>query len=238
MSTSRPILLVAACTLALLAATVPFRADDAVVVTKEIQQAMTPDEALTALQSGNERFVMGKPRERDLMAQAHATAGGQFPFAAVLGCIDSRVPPELVFDQGLGDIFSARIAGNFANTDMLGSLEFATSLSGAKLVMVLGHTECGAIRGACDGADVGNLTATLANLMPAVEKVSKDESIGGERNSKNKAFVQAVADENVRLTVRAMTERSELMAELVRAGLLEICGAMYDVQTGRVTLVE
>lgn len=191
----------------------------------------TPDQAVDALRAGNARFLARRQSGRDLLAQVQATAGGQQPFAAVLGCIDSRVAPEIVFDQGIGKIFAARIAGNFADTDMLGSLEFATKLAGARAIVVLGHTECGAIKGACDGAQLGNLTATLAHLAPAVEAVTDVE---GERDSKNRAFVQAVADQNVRLTVEALTARSEVMAELVKSGQLVIVGAMYDVGTGEV----
>ena len=191
----------------------------------------TPDQAVAALKAGNERFLAEGMYNRDLKAQVEATAGGQTPFAVVLGCIDSRVSPELVFDQGIGDIFSARIAGNFANTDIIGSFEFATLLAGARAIVVLGHTECGAIKGACDGAQLGNLTHTLSNLAPAVYAVTEVE---GGRSSANAAYVQAVADENVRLTVEALTERSAVLRELVEDGKLEIVGAMYDVATGEV----
>jgi len=201
-------------------------------MTREAQQNMTPDQALAALKVGNERFVKGKMFQRDLVAQVHATAAGQFPFAVVLGCIDSRVPPELVFDQGIGDIFSPRIAGNFANTDIIGSIEFATKLAGAKLVVVLGHTECGAVKGACDHAQLGNLTHTLSNIAPAVY-AAKD--IQGDRTSKNKAFVQTVADENVRLTVKSLTNRSTVLRGLVAGNQLQLVGAMHDVGTGRVS---
>jgi carbonic anhydrase len=150
----------------------------------------------------------------------------------VLGCIDSRVPPELVFDQGIGDIFTPRIAGNFANTDIIGSIEFATQLAGSKLIVVLGHTECGAVKGACDGAQLGNLTQTLSNIAPAVYAVN---DVKGSRSSKNPDFVQQVADENVRLTVAALTERSAVLSQLVAENKLKIVGAMYDVATGQVS---
>ncbi len=202
------------------------------VMTKKAQSGMTPDQALASLKGGNERFVNGRSLQRDLMAQVRATASGQYPFAAVLGCIDSRVPPELVFDQGIGDIFSARIAGNFANTDIIGSLEFTTKLAGAKLIVVLGHTGCGAIMGACDNAQLGNLTQTLSNLAPAVYTVT---GVQGDRSSKNTAFVQEVAQENVRLTVQALTNRSAALRGLVEEGQLKIVGAMHDVGTGRVS---
>ena len=170
--------------------------------------------------------------QRNLIAQVRETASGQYPFAVVLGCIDSRVPPELVFDQGIGDIFSPRIAGNFADTDIIGSIEFATKLSGAKLVVVLGHTECGAVKGACDNVQLGNLTQTLSNIMPAVYAV---KDVRDDRTSKDKAFVQKVADENVRLTVQALTERSAVLKELVVTNRLKVLGAMHDVGTGRVS---
>jgi len=172
--------------------------------------------------------------QRDLLAQVEATASGQFPFAGILGCIDSRVPPEVVFDQGIGDIFSARIAGNFANTDFIGSFEFATKLAGAKLIVVLGHTECGAIKGAADNAQLGNLTHTLSNLMPAVYSVT---DVQGERNSSNAAFVTSVAEENVRLNVRALFTRSAILHDLVEAEQIKIVGAMHDVSTGRVSFL-
>jgi len=201
-------------------------------MSQESQRNMTPEQALSALKKGNERFVNGKMLQRNLMAQVRATASGQYPFAVVLGCIDSRVPPELVFDQGIGDIFSTRIAGNFADTDIIGSIEFATKLSGAKLVVVLGHTECGAVKGACDNVQLGNLTQTLSNIMPAVYAVTE---VRNDRTSKNKTFVQKVADENVRLTVQALTERSAVLKDLVVTNRLKVLGAMHDVATGRVT---
>jgi carbonic anhydrase len=203
-------------------------------MTKEARRGITPDQALALLEEGNARFVTGKMLERDLMAQVRATASGQYPFAGVLGCIDSRVPPELVFDQGIGDIFSARVAGNFVNTDFIGSFEFATKIAGAKLIVVLGHTECGAIKGACDSAQFGNLTSTLSNIMPAVYAVN---GVPGERTSKNSAFVQEVARENVRLNVKALTVRSAVLHDLVETGQIKVVGAMHDVATGRVSLL-
>ena len=203
-------------------------------MSRESQRNMTPEQALSALKDGNERFVNGRMLHRNLMAQVRATASGQYPFAVVLGCIDSRVPPELVFDQGIGDIFSPRIAGNFASTDIIGSIEFATKLSGAKAVVVLGHTECGAVRGACDNVRLGNLTHTLSNISPAVYAV---KDICDDRTSKNKAFVQKVADENVRLTVQALTERSAVLKELAVENQLTLVGAMHDVATGRVSFL-
>ncbi len=203
-------------------------------MSQESQRNITPEQALSALKDGNERFVNGKMLQRNLMAQVRATASGQYPFAVVLGCIDSRVPPELVFDQGIGDIFSPRIAGNFADTDIIGSIEFATKLAGAKLVVVLGHTDCGAIKGACDNVQLGNLTQTLSNIMPAVYAV---KDVCDDRTSKNKTFVQKVADENVRLTVQALTDRSAVLKDLVVTNRLMVVGAMYEVATGRVSFL-
>jgi carbonic anhydrase len=191
-----------------------------------------PDDALQRLKDGNARFLSGKTVNCDLMAQVKATAGGQAPFAAVVGCIDSRVPPELVFDQRLGDIFVARIAGNFINTDIVGSLEFATRLMGARLIVVLGHSECGAIKGAIDDVQLGSLTATLANIRPSVLKVT---NAAGDRNSKNKAFVQAVADQNAKDAAVQLTEKSEVLQALVKERKLKIVAATHEVATGRVT---
>lgn len=199
---------------------------------KATQGAVTPDMALQELKEGNARFVSGSMLRCDLRAQVSATAKGQAPIAAVVGCIDSRVPPELVFDQQIGDIFAARVAGNFVNTDIIGSLEFATKLAGAKLIVVLGHSECGAVKGAIDDAKMGNLTATLANIRPSVLRL---KGIDGLMNSKNKALVQAVADQNAKDAVKALTDRSEVLRQLVAEGQLRIASAMHDVGTGRVT---
>ena len=208
-------------------------ADQCAVFDKARQSAITPEEALARLVDGNARFVAGNTVNCDLMAQVRATATGQAPFAAVVGCIDSRVPPELVFDQRIGDIFSARVAGNFVNTDIIGSLEFATKLAGARLIVILGHTECGAIKGAIDNAELGNLTATLANIRPAIEQTS---GIPGEHSSKNRVLVQAVADTNARLAATMLLDRSAVLRELVDAGELKVVAAMHDVHTGAVTV--
>lgn len=202
---------------------------------KKAQAEISPAEALELLKEGNDRFVSDKMLERDLNAQVAQTAQGQYPYAVVLGCIDSRVSPELVFDQGIGDIFSARIAGNFVNTDILGSMEFATKVAGSKLIVVLGHSECGAVKGACDHVALGNLTQTLSNIGPAVYAV--DEVIG-ERNSKNPAFVDAVAHMNVRMTVDNILERSAIIQEMVDNGELLVVGAMHDISTGKVTFLD
>lgn len=199
--------------------------------TKETQGSMTPAEALSRLKDGNARFVANSQANRDLMQQVRQTGEGQFPFAVVLGCVDSRVSPELVFDQGIGDIFSARIAGNFVNEDILGSMEFATKVAGAKAIVVLGHTKCGAIMGACDNVQLGNLTGMLSNLMPAVEAISTN---GGKASSQNAAFVQQVADKNVILTIEEIKKRSPVLKEMLENGEITIDGAMYDVDSGQV----
>lgn len=200
-------------------------------LTAETQAALTPMEVVQLLKDGNERFLNNEPLERDFLGQVSQTAGGQYPMAAILGCIDSRVPHEIVFDKGVGDVFSARVAGNFVNTDILGSLEFATAVAGAKAIVVLGHTECGAVKGACDHVELGNLTSTLANIAPAVYAV---EDISGPRSSENKDFVHAVAVENVEMTVRNMVERSPIIRGLVEDGKLVVVGAMHNVATGEV----
>lgn len=209
-------------------------AEDCMVFDKARQSAETPDQALQRLMDGNARLLAGKTVNCDLLAQIEATSTVQAPFAAIVGCIDSRVPPELVFDQRIGSVFAARIAGNFVNTDVIGSLEFSTKVAGAKLVMVLGHTDCGAVKGAIDQVQLGNLTATLDNIWPAVEAT---EGPAGERTSKNKAFVKAVAATNARLAARMLIERSPTMAELIDAGSLKVVAAMHDVASGKVSLL-
>ena len=209
-------------------------AQAAVTQNKQTQDATTPQKALQMLKDGNARFVQGKMLQRNLMRQVKVTGGGQFPFAAIVGCIDSRVPNEFVFDQGIGDIFSARIAGNFVNDDILGSLEFACALSGAKLILVLGHTECGAVKGACDDVVLGNLTQTLANIKPAVAAVSGYDS---DRSSKNNKFVQAVTDKNVVLTIERIRERSPILLGMVDKGQIGLAGAIYNVHSGKVTFL-
>lgn len=201
------------------------------VVTAEAQKAMTPDMVLADLKAGNERFVSGNAINRDYMAQARATAAGQFPKAIVLGCLDSRVPPEIVFDQGIGDIFVGRVAGNFENIDTLGSMEFGTKVAGAKLIVVLGHTACGAVKGAIDDAQLGNLTATLDNIQPTIARVAMP---GEQIASSNTSLVNRVTEENVRQTVRDITDRSPVLAEMVANGELKVVGGVYDLATGRV----
>ena len=209
-------------------------AQTAVTQNKQTQDATTPQKALQMLKDGNTRFVQGQMLRRDLMQQVKATGSGQFPFAAIVGCIDSRASNELIFDQGIGDIFSARIAGNFVNDDILGSLEFACAAAGAKLILVLGHTECGAVKGACDDVVLGNLTQTLANIKPAVAAVSGFES---DRSSQNDKFVQAVTDKNVVLTLERIQERSPILRSMADKGQIGLAGAMYDVHNGKVTFM-
>ena len=201
--------------------------------TKETQATMTPEKSLTFLKEGNERFQNNLKANRNLLEQVNDTSEGQFPFATILSCIDSRVSAELVFDQGLGDIFSVRIAGNFVNEDILGSMEFGCKLAGTKLIVVLGHTSCGAIKGACDHARLGNLTALINKIEPAVDAVTEpaDESL---RNSKNLEFVDKVAAKNVELTIENIRKQSPVLAEMEENGEIKIVGAMYDIASGAV----
>jgi carbonic anhydrase len=203
--------------------------------TAETQAAMRPADVLQRLRDGNARFVAGLSVERDYRAEIHQTSKGQYPLASIVACIDSRSAPELVFDQGLGDLFSARIAGNFVDDDILGSLEFASKVAGAKLIVVLGHTECGAIKGACDDVRLGNLTTTLSHLKPAVDAVT---DVPGPRSSKNPAFVRAVTEMNVKLTMEVIRKRSPILDGMIARGEVGLVGAMLDVTTGVVTWTE
>jgi carbonic anhydrase len=202
--------------------------------TKETQATMTPQKSLQYLKEGNIRFQNNLKANRNLLEQVNDTSDGQFPFATILSCIDSRVSAELVFDQGLGDIFSVRIAGNFVNSDILGSMEFACKLAGTKLIVVLGHTACGAVKGACDDAKMGNLTGMLAKIKPAVKAVvePQDKSL---RNSSNSDFVDNVSAKNVELTIERIIEESDVLAEMQNKGEILIVGAMYDINSGAVT---
>tara|TARA_R110002050_G_scaffold157464_1_gene286056 strand:- start:3336 stop:3962 length:627 start_codon:yes stop_codon:yes gene_type:complete len=201
--------------------------------TKETQATMTPQKAIDFLKEGNERFQGNLKANRNLLEQVNDTSEGQFPFATILSCIDSRVSAELVFDQGLGDVFSVRIAGNFVNEDILGSMEFGCKLAGTKLVVVLGHTSCGAIKGACDHAEMGNLTKLIEKINPAVNAVlePKDESL---RTSKNLDFVDSVSKKNVELTIGRIHAESPILSEMEKNGEIKIIGAMYDINTGAV----
>ncbi|MGH1383650.1 carbonic anhydrase family protein [Kordia sp.] len=204
--------------------------------TKETQAVMTPDSSIQALKDGNERFMGNTQVSRDLLDQVSDTSTGQYPFATVLSCIDSRVSSELIFDQGIGDIFSVRIAGNFVNEDILGSMEFACKLAGTKVIVVLGHTACGAVKGACDHARLGNLTALINKIEPAVEAVTEptDESL---RNSKNIDFVNNVAVKNVEMTIANIRKQSPVLAEQESNGEIKIVGGMYDINNGKVTFL-
>ena len=212
------------------------RADDLCAVsTQETQTATTAEQALLRLKDGNERFRTGRSLHCDTMRQVKASANGQAPIAAVLGCMDSRVAPELVFDQQIGDIFSVRVAGNIVNSDILGSLEYATKVLGTKLIVVLGHSECGAVKGAVDDVKLGHLTALLANIRPSILKVGAG---AGDHTSKNKQFVQSVADQNARDAASQLTSRSELLASQVSEHRLKIVSAMHDVSSGAIRWLE
>jgi len=202
--------------------------------TKETQATMTPAKSLETLIEGNKRFQNNLKSDRNLVEQVHDTSKGQYPFATVLSCIDSRVSSELIFDQGIGDIFSARIAGNFVNDDILGSMEFACKLAGTKLVVVLGHTACGAVKGACDDAKLGKLTGMLDKIKPAVNAVSEPQE-ASQRNSSNIDFVNDVAKKNVELTIAKIKSDSEVLAEMERNGEIQIVGGMYDITSGAVS---
>lgn len=200
-------------------------------LTKEIQDSITPVMALEILKAGNKRFTNNLKVNRNLLQQANETSDGQHPFAVILSCIDSRTSVELIFDQGLGDVFSVRIAGNIVNEDILGSMEFACKVAGAKIIVVLGHTKCGAVKGACDHVEMGNLTALLSKIRPAVD----DElTVKENRNSSNGEFVEKVASINVKRTVKAIMERSPILKEMITDGSIGIVGGNYDVTSGEV----
>lgn len=201
-------------------------------LTKEDQQSITPQMALNLLNEGNKRFVNNLKINRNLLQQANETSDGQHPFAVILSCIDSRTSAELIFDQGLGDIFSVRIAGNVVNEDILGSMEFGCKVAGAKIIVVLGHTRCGAIKGACDHVEMGNLTALLSKIRPAVD----DElTVKENRNATNSEFVEKVAAINVNRSVKSIMERSPILKEMIEAGQIGIVGGIHDITTGIVT---
>lgn len=198
---------------------------------KELQSQITPQKALELLKEGNSRFVNNLKLHRNLLEQVNDTSDGQWPFATILSCIDSRTSAELIFDQGLGDVFSIRIAGNVSNTDILGSMEFACKVAGSKLIVVLGHTKCGAVKGACDHVEMGNLTELLSKLQPAVyqEQVTKEN-----RTSSNPDFVENVAEINVKRTVKSIIQRSYILEQMIENGEIGIIGAMYNIETGQV----
>lgn len=205
------------------------------VLSQEEQAALTPEQVLTVLKQGNTRFVSGTITSRDHSALVRSAVGGQFPKAVVLSCLDSRIPVEDVFDRGIGDIFVARVAGNFANTDILGSMEFATLISGAKVVLVMGHSDCGAIKAAIDGAELGNITAMLENIQPAIDSLA---SYKGDKNSANDEYVHKVTERNVQLTMEDIRERSPIVADLEKKGEVKIVGAVYDMTGGTVEFID
>lgn len=205
--------------------------------TKETQATMTPQKSLDYLKKGNQRFQNNLKANRNLLEQVNDTCDGQFPFATILSCIDSRVSAELVFDQGLGDIFSIRIAGNFINEDILGSMEFACKLADTKLIVVLGHVNCGAVKGACDNVQLGNLTAMLSKIKPAVDAVTEPTN-ATQRHSKNSRFVDAVSKKNMELSIERIHAESPILSEMEKNGEIMIVGGMYDTNTGIVAFFE
>jgi len=223
-----------ACTMAMLS-TIGFApgAAKAAALTKAQRDALAPDQIIEMMKKGNARFRSGNMKEQDYLAQKRSSAPGQYPAAIVLGCIDSRAPAEVIFDMGIGDTFNARVAGNIANRDMLGSMEFACAVAGAKVVLVLGHTACGAIKGAIDNVQLGNLTGLLEAIKPAIQVTDYQ----GERTSKNAEFVDAVARSNVRYVVDQIRSNSEILADLEKKGQVKIVGSMYELHTGIVTFI-
>ncbi len=203
------------------------------IINKEKQDSLTPEKVLNDLMAGNERFTGKNMHQRDYSSQIDQTSGGQWPQAVVLSCIDSRVPVEIVFDQGVGDIFVARVAGNFENTDILGSMEYSCKVAGSKLVFVLGHEACGAVKAACDDVELGNITHLLGNIKPAVKATETD----GERSSKNDSFVADVVENNVKLTMKRIREKSPILKEMEEKGEIKIVGGVYSISTGKVSLV-
>jgi len=199
-------------------------------LTKEQRDKMTADEIIQHMKAGNERFREGRPHHRDLMREAKATVKGQYPAAIVFSCIDSRAPAELILDYGIGEIFSGRVAGNVADEDVMGSMEFACKVAGSKVVLVMGHTACGAIKGAIDGVQLGNLTALLAKIAPAVAATQYT----GDRSAKNYAFVDAVAKKNVLMTIANIRDKSPVLRDLESSGSIKIVGSMYNLETGKV----
>lgn len=199
-------------------------------LTKNVQASISPDQAIAILQAGNVRFVANQPLARDYKAQVSQTALGQYPFASIVACIDSRSAPEQVFDLGVGDVFTARVAGNTVNEDILGSLEYAAQVAGSRAIVVLGHTSCGAIKGACDDVKMGNLTNLLAKYKPAVSAAKSP----GERSSKNHALVDEVTELNVKMTLDTIRAKSPILKEMEAQGKIKIVGALYDTSSGRV----
>ena len=202
----------------------------AAAMSKEDRDKLTPDQIIEMMKQGNERFRAGKMQPHDYLEQKRTSAAGQYPAAVILSCIDSRAPAEIILDLGIGDAFNARIAGNIANDDLLGSMEFACAAAGAKVILVMGHTACGAVKGAIDGVKLGNLTGLLDKIKPSIQATQ----YAGERSSKNDAFVDEVAKTNVRLTLDAIRRRSEVLARLEKDGKIKLAGSMYHLMGGRV----
>lgn len=205
------------------------------IFTKETQYLLTPELALNILKEGNERFVNNIKTHRNLLQQVNETSAGQFPFAAILSCIDSRTSAELIFDQGLGDILSIRIAGNILNLDIIGSMEYACKIAGSKLIVVLGHTKCGAIEGACNNIVLGNLTSLFNKIKPAIEQETETTT---ERNGSNLSFIKNVTEKNVFLTVEKVKEQSSILNEMERSRQIKIIGGLHDIDTGNVTFYD
>lgn len=205
------------------------------VITKEIQGALAPNAVLQDLLEGNARYVANNLTGTNVTELVKQTTGGQFPKAVILSCIDSRVPVELVFDQTIGDVFVARVAGNFENVDILGSMEYSCKVAGSKLVFVLGHESCGAVKAACDGVELGNITALLSNINPAVKLAS--EQVDGVANSSNSEFVAKTVENNVKLSIERIREKSPILAEMEKNGEIVIAGGVYSLQTGKVTML-
>ena len=203
-------------------------------ITKEMQKSITPKKAVELLKEGNKRFVQNLKINRNLLQQANETTDGQYPFAAILSCIDSRTSAELIFDQGLGDIFSIRIAGNILNEDIVGSMEFACKVAGSKLIVVLGHTNCGAVKGACDHVELGNLTGLLDKIQPAIDK----ETTETERNASNPDFVQKVTELNVKEVTTLIIEKSPILREMINERSIGVIGGVHDISTGEVIFFE
>jgi len=206
-----------------------------IAITKDVQSTLTADSVLQDLLEGNARFIAGNSQATDNGALVNQTTGGQFPKAVVLSCIDSRVPVETVLDQAIGDIFVARVAGNFENVDILGSLEYSCKVAGSKLVLVLGHQSCGAVKAACDGVELGNITEMLNKIIPAVKKSAIE--VEGEANSSNSAFVAKTVENNVLLTIDRIRKRSQILKEMEDNGEIKIVGGVYSLETGKVNML-
>jgi carbonic anhydrase len=209
---------------------VPIKYLAGITMTQSVQAGITPNQAIEILKEGNQRFLAGKPIVRNEKKLIYHTALGQFPFASVIACIDSRSAPEIVFDQNIGDLFVARVAGNVANDDIIGSLEFASKVAGSKAIVVLGHTNCGAVKGACDNVELGNLTGLLAKIKPAVNA----SKVAGQRNSKNYEFVDDVTEINVAETIKTIRGKSPTLREMEQEGKIKIVGGVYDISNGQI----